>query len=265
MNKHAKLTGILGKRRLEFKDSADLERYYEDKYAQGGYEGEGCSIRGLDISRLYHQARHASAIRFLEPSSSDTILDAGCGDGSLSARLAPRCRRLCAIDIAGNAMSAAQHTAANIEFRKMNLEALDYPDRHFDKIVCVETLEHLLNPRQALNEFSRTLKVDGLLVLTYPTVNETAVKHLQERLGVGKRLEISEHLTEWSYDELVRHVAASGLEFLKSEGIVFDFGPLARLKYTSKTLARGITNLALSIRSFPRNSSFVSAAFRKTT
>jgi 2-polyprenyl-3-methyl-5-hydroxy-6-metoxy-1,4-benzoquinol methylase len=263
MKRHATFTGILGKTRLEFKDNAELERYYEDKYRRGGYDGEGCHIHGIDVSRIYHRARHDSALRFLDPHDDDVILDAGCGDGSLTARLAPRCRRVCAIDIAGNAIDASVRAMSRVEFRKMNVEALDYPDGTFDKIVCVETLEHLLHPGAALDEFRRVLVPGGLLVVTYPTVNRTSIKTLQRRFGIGRPLEISEHLTEWSYDEVVDHVRVAGFDVLRSEGLVFDFGMLSRLKQTSRMAARGLTALSLTIRRFPRNSSFVSVACRK--
>lgn len=79
----------------------------------------------------------------------------------------------------------------------------------------------------------------------------------------GVRLDIFEHLTEWSYDELVAHAGHAGFRVVSSEGIAFDFGLLDRLTYLSRTLAEGFTSAALGIRRFPRNPSFVSVAFRK--
>ncbi len=263
MTGHTPSNRILGRKRLEFANNAELERYYEEKYRQGGYDGGGCTIHGIDISKRYHQARFESALRMLDPRPGDTVLDAGCGDGSLTALLAPRCRRVHAIDIAGNAMAAVIRSTPNVEFHKANIETLDFPAAAFDRIVCVETLEHLLHPQQAIAEFHRTLKPAGVLVVTYPTVNRTTVNEWQKKIGLGMRLDISEHLTEWSYDELVAKVEAAGFELLRSEGIAFDFGLVGRLKYVARPLARAFTEAALSIRRFPRNSSFVSAVFRR--
>ena len=120
--KNAQLTGILGKRRLQFRDNLELEKYYEEKYRQGGYEG-GCIRFGINISDLYHQERHKSALRFLNPAPQETILDAGCGDGRLSALIAPRCRILHAIDIAGNALDPRYRALPNLCFAKMNVAA----------------------------------------------------------------------------------------------------------------------------------------------
>ena len=46
----------------------------------------------------------------------------------------------------------------------------DIPEENgsFDAIMCIEVLEHVPNPAEAIKEFGRLLKVGGLLVLTAP-------------------------------------------------------------------------------------------------
>ena len=261
--KNVQWTGIHDKERLEFKDNGELEKYYEEKYSRGGYGEDGCVIHGVHLSRLFHEARHRSALAFLQPGPDDVILDAGCGDGGLAAQIAPRCRTVHAIDIAGNALDPVHGSIANLQFKKMNVEELTFADGFFDRIVSVETLEHLLDPRKAIAEFHRTLKPGGCLVLTYPTVNRTLMQRIQRKLGLGWNLEISEHLTEWTYADVVKNVRAGGFEFVQSEGLAFDFGVFGWLKYQSRFFARAMTRLSLAIRCFPRNSSFVSVVFRR--
>lgn len=41
-------------------------------------------------------------------------------------------------------------------------------DSSFDAIMCIEVFEHIINPREAIKEFSRLLKRDGVLILTAP-------------------------------------------------------------------------------------------------
>jgi 2-polyprenyl-3-methyl-5-hydroxy-6-metoxy-1,4-benzoquinol methylase len=262
MMKRDQSAGILGRTRLQFRDNQELEDYYEEKYGRGGYE-EGCVRFGVNISALYHAERHRAALRFLHPQSHETILDAGCGTGDLAAQIAPHCRTIHAIDIAGNALNPAHRAIANLQFAKMNAETLAFADGSFDQIVCVETLEHLLAPDRALAEFSRILKPAGRLILTYPTVNRTIVQTIQTALRLTRPLEISEHLNEWSYTEVVRHAGAAGFALEGSEGIVFDFGVLGGLKLISKFATEKMTALSLKIHAFPRNSAFIAAAFRK--
>ena len=261
--KNVQWSGIHGKGRLEFKDNRELEQYYEDKYSHGGYEGGGCVIFDINLSRLFHEARHRSALGFLQPGADDVVLDAGCGDGSLSAKIAPRCRTVHAIDIAGNALDPALRGVPHLQFHKMNVEELAFADGFFDRIVSGETLEHLLDPRKAIAEFHRTLKPGGCLVVTYPTVNRTFMQRIQRRLGIGWHLEISEHLPEWTYGDVVKNVVAGGFEFVASEGRAVVGGVFGWIKYKSRFFARLFTRLSLGIRCFPRNSSFVSVLFRR--
>lgn len=41
-------------------------------------------------------------------------------------------------------------------------------DKSFDVIMCTEVFEHIVNPREALDEFERLLKPNGMLIITAP-------------------------------------------------------------------------------------------------
>ncbi len=41
-------------------------------------------------------------------------------------------------------------------------------DGSFDAIMCTEVFEHIINPREAMKEFSRLLRNDGYLIITSP-------------------------------------------------------------------------------------------------
>ncbi|MBO6766225.1 class I SAM-dependent methyltransferase [Maricaulis sp.] len=49
-----------------------------------------------------------------------------------------------------------------------NGEALPFPDRSFDRIICSEVLEHVPDPDRFLSEISRLLKPGGIFVASVP-------------------------------------------------------------------------------------------------
>jgi len=53
-----------------------------------------------------------------------------------------------------------------IKAEEADLQALQYQDNFFDKVVCISTIEHVLDDQKALNEIYRVLKPKGLLLLT---------------------------------------------------------------------------------------------------
>ena len=49
-----------------------------------------------------------------------------------------------------------------------DITAIPRPDASFDAVMCIEVLEHLPNPVKAMQELTRLLKPDGVLLLTAP-------------------------------------------------------------------------------------------------
>lgn len=90
-----------------------------------------------------------------------SILDVGCGEGVLTAQWAARRpappERVVGIDF-DDPKLRAQWTARelpNLEFRPMLVEALEFGDREFDLVSATEVLEHVEDPRRALDEMAR--------------------------------------------------------------------------------------------------------------
>lgn len=55
--------------------------------------------------------------------------------------------------------------------RSENLEAQTFESETFDLVVTMDVFEHLLEPDQAINEIARTLRPNGMHVMTVPIVN----------------------------------------------------------------------------------------------
>ena len=55
---------------------------------------------------------------------------------------------------------------------KMDITAIQYPAHHFDFVYCSHVLEHVPDDKQAMREFHRVLKPNGLAILLVPIIRD---------------------------------------------------------------------------------------------
>jgi 2-polyprenyl-3-methyl-5-hydroxy-6-metoxy-1,4-benzoquinol methylase len=103
------------------------------------------------------------------PSTNATILDIGCGTGSLSIVLAGLGHKITGIDLSPSMISLAQAKAAThglqIAFNVMDAAFPQLSSQHFDVIICRHLLWALPEPKQVLQRWIEFLKQNGRLVL----------------------------------------------------------------------------------------------------
>jgi 2-polyprenyl-3-methyl-5-hydroxy-6-metoxy-1,4-benzoquinol methylase len=92
-----------------------------------------------------------------------SVLDVGCGEGILTAQWAQRlppspAGRIVGIDLEDPKLTAewaARDAHANLEFRPMTVERLQFADDEFDLVAATEVLEHVDDPGRAVAEMAR--------------------------------------------------------------------------------------------------------------
>jgi ArsR family transcriptional regulator len=97
-----------------------------------------------------------------------TVADLGCGTGALAAELAPRVRRVIAVDQSPAMLRAARRRLAghdNVELHEARLEALPLADGRCDAAVAALVLAYVDDPAPALREAARLLRPGGRLVV----------------------------------------------------------------------------------------------------
>src|SRR5687768_3683320 len=97
-----------------------------------------------------------------------TVLDIGCGPGTITAdigrRVAPA--RVLGIDPSAAVIEEARRSAgagANVELSVGDVYALDMEDHAFDVVHAYQVLQHLADPIRALREMKRVCKPGGLV------------------------------------------------------------------------------------------------------
>ena len=126
--------------------SAELREFYSARHAwrSGGEE----RIRFRKASRL---ARVQPGAR---------VLDIGARDGGLRAFL-PKDVRYQGMDI------APEFASDRVLIRDIS-EGIPFEDASFDNVFCIEVLEHVPNPFQAMGEVHRVLAPGGVFLVSVP-------------------------------------------------------------------------------------------------
>jgi ubiquinone/menaquinone biosynthesis C-methylase UbiE len=125
---------------------------------------------------LWHNAftaeRYRRTLAEMEPLRSQRVLDYGCGDGALLGKI---CRR---VGPSGETHgldpnAAALKLASQMLSRQrcpfvLHAAAADLPDAYFDRVICAEVIEHVLDVEALLSTIHRILKPRGRAIITTP-------------------------------------------------------------------------------------------------
>ncbi|MFB7957394.1 MULTISPECIES: class I SAM-dependent methyltransferase [unclassified Streptomyces] len=121
-------------------------------------------------SHSWRTAANSAAYLIGELRPGMTVLDVGCGPGTITADLAELVSpgRVTGVDTAGEILTRAAGTASgrgleNVEFAVADVHDLDFPDDSFDVVHAHQVLQHVGDPVRALREMRRVCRPGGIV------------------------------------------------------------------------------------------------------
>ena len=137
------------KNRIPFLNEREYKEYYlflADKHLQ----------RETDLN-------DESIQKILENIVGDTVLDAGCGKGFLSKKIADEMNiNVFGIDIN---ISDERGKIENPKFVEGSIESLPFESKTFDTVICAHTLEHIPEIQKAVFELRRVCKKRLMIIV----------------------------------------------------------------------------------------------------
>lgn len=140
-----------------------------------------------------------------QPDAPSNPLEVGAGEGVISQKLARRFGRSTGIDLPDAGLRAEWRSRPGPRYLHADAQRLPFRDDAFDLIVCVEVLEHLVDPEAGLAELARVGTGDILVSVPrepiFRSCNLLTGRYLKD-LG-----NTPGHLNHWSGASFVRFVS----------------------------------------------------------
>jgi 2-polyprenyl-3-methyl-5-hydroxy-6-metoxy-1,4-benzoquinol methylase len=144
-----------------------IRRFYNQEYYAG-------------INDPQKLPRHYRSIaRRLGAAARGNVLDVACGAGEWLALLRSFGARIHGIDISEKAIEICRKSLPDGEFHCGPAEQLPFESASFDLVTCLGSLEHFIEPENALREMMRVAKPDASFLLLVPNS-----RFLTRRLGL---------------------------------------------------------------------------------
>jgi len=191
------------------------------------------------LARWYYDRAIPRMVASLGPELGATVLDAGCGPGVHSIRVAQMGYQVHSVDLSESVIEEARRRADRagvsdrIVFEQADLTHLEFPDASFECVFSWGVVIHIPDVAAALSELARVTKPGGRLALQLVNKNawdfrvlglaRTVLRRPHPKteagpLGHGAWYEFQgERLWVWALDvpAVVRHLEGQGLRLTK--------------------------------------------------
>lgn len=188
----------------------------------------------LFVQKFWQRMKISTVLRHID--SGNLILDLGSGSGVIS-KLASQENKVISCDISLNCIKNC--LKLNPFSGGVVGDALELPFKNesIDVVLCIELIEHLIDPNQCIKEVHRILKRDGILIISTPNFLSMwpIVEYMWDKFGRGRDYR-TQHISPFNVKTITKLIQDNNLR-IESKNTIFLFSPFTAL------LSKTLTNL----------------------
>lgn len=134
--------------------------------------------------------------------NSGTVLDVGCGVGTIDFFLSKGHKKIIGVDISKLAIDQARKSKdalgiKNVEFIQADITKSWLKNSKYDYLICSEVLEHVLNDEELIKNLYSKLKDGGVAIFSVPSKNAPLFKmglleDFDKKVGHVRRYSVTE-------------------------------------------------------------------------
>lgn len=178
---------------------------------------------------------------------SDMLVDVGCGGGGPLEFAARHAGQIVALDIDPDALEKCRRnldpgSKSQITFMNGSSEAIPLNDEVATKVMCLEVLEHVDDPRLAMSELFRIGRPGSYYLISVPHENS---EEILKRIAPSAAYEKPHHIRVFGTEDFKQLISSSGLEII-SHDFIGAFSTITVALYwltTGRVNANGQTQL----------------------
>jgi 2-polyprenyl-3-methyl-5-hydroxy-6-metoxy-1,4-benzoquinol methylase len=149
----------------------ELTSFYQDELTRSNY------FSPITVKRYHTLLDSLEKYR-----STNKILDIGAGQGYFLEIAKERGWEVYGTEFSSDCII---HSKKNgIDLHQGNLKGANFSNEQFDVVVCIEVIEHLINPKETTDEMHRILRKGGAVYITTPNFNAIHRYRLKEQYDV---------------------------------------------------------------------------------
>lgn len=172
-------------------------------------------LQDAAMAGLYNKAK-GEVFDGVRITPEDVVVDVGCGEGAALGFCADQGAAIVAVDIHQGTLDTARQfldgkPARSQEFHVGTAEELPLDSGIATRVLCMEVLEHVADPRTVLREMHRIGRAGALYLITVP---DAKGEELTRLLGPDDYFQPPNHIRIIGRDELEGWVRQAGLEIL---------------------------------------------------